>query len=323
MKEIFSIDKYVIVTLPRSIRRQYLMIGNLVAMGVKYEDIVFYPAVDARDYSYDMQLVAKAAAADGCMFLSQFALGIRSRDVKQSAGNIALFWTWAKVLRQIMDSGKTVLLSWDDRFLMVPFHQLENHISDLYQRHEPFYLAQLRLRDYNILDLCGHEEFSLPWHEEKKHTTTYLSVFDALVGASFPNSNELLFQQGIFGYDETMVLSPEGAAWLLEQMLGMEDYTAALREWQYREGEDEGLTTENLDPEMRSRLNNDNWLCWGIRDAIGQALEDGKGIYSPRHHTFRFVDEILLSGSDVMWDPNIPGNIDTSVAPPIFSETLL
>ena len=109
------------------------------------------------------------------------------------------------------------------------------------------------------------------------------------------------FRKGFLGMMRPMVLSPEGAAWLLSQMLNMKDLTSELALWKDPLGDSDTLSEETLDAKMRSRINNDNWLCWGLREAVATAVSEGKGIYTLRHYSFKFIDEILYSGSDVMW----------------------
>ena len=320
----YPIDAYLIVTLPRNVRRQYLMLANLITQGVDYHDIFFYPGIDARDYKYHMGLIADEATKEGFSFLQQFALDVKGTHVRQSAGNVALFWTWAKILKMIADSGKTVLLSWDDRFLMVKWHHLQRLISELYQAEDPFYFAQLRLRDGDTISFNGYQNIELPDHDYYTRYVsgnTHRSIFETLINTSFENTTEMFFQKGILGYDETMVLSPKGASWIYKQMVTMEDRSEALLKWQDTLS-DEGLTTENVDADMRSRLNNDNWLCWELGEIAREGADNELGIYTPRHYSFNFVDEILEQGSDVMWQTEAKTNADLSVARIRFLDTL-
>ena len=291
------INKYVVVTLARSVRRQVLMMGNLITMDVPYEKIVFYPSIDARDYSFTMEKIADAAAADGFDFLHQFALGIKSKYVKQSSGNVALFWGWLKLLEKISRGHDVYIIVWDDRFLRVPFLVLDEIVTELYTRTEPFYLLQLRLRGIqDHLSLAGHKEDA----QDPR-------IFTRLIQTRVDSYYNTFFKKGMFGYDESFALSPAGAAWFLDVMRNMEDRTDALKAWDTSET-DETLTEKSFNPELLSRINNDNYLCWGMKDEIADAVAADKGVYCPRHSTYNFVHEPLESGSDVVWQSDLTTN---------------
>ncbi len=301
MKQTYNslIDEYLVLTMARSIRRHWLMLGNLTSMRVPYKRIKFVVGMDATGYS-NMQAVADAAEADGYPFLHQFAVGLKSAYVQQSAGNVALFWSWAKTLQYIQRSGKTCVLSWDDRFLMLPFDRLEAVIKELVARDEEFYALQLRLRapDDHIKAL----RYTAKNPRAVRSHVAESDNFYATVYGRVPSYYALLLDDGFLGYDETMVLSPKGAAWLLQKMLSMEDATESFADFTFQETLDVPLTAKNTDALQRSRLNNDNWLCWGLKKEIAVALEDGKGLYHPRHPSYTFIDEPLSHGSDVEWN---------------------
>ena len=285
------IDEFLIITIPRSIKRQWAVLGGTVARGVPYEMIKFVMGEDAKDYNNNMETITKKAKSAGYPFLEQFGIGLQSKYVKQSAGNIALFWNWAKTLQYIAESGKTVYLTWDDRIPQVPFKIIESVLTELYKRQEDFYIWQLRLRSvWQHLKAIGKTAYGENddieaerdlFLQTVEHTDTYFQHF---------------LQLGLLGYDETMIMSPRGAQWLLDLMLNMEDRTEHLKSFEFSDTEN---INENLNEQ--SRINNDNWLHFGILDEITQAISERKGIYCPKRIGYEFIYEPLKMNTDVHW----------------------
>ena len=302
------IDRYIVLTMPRSIRRQLLIFGNLCTQQVPYEKIEFIAGIDARDYNFNMKEIADAADADGYGFLQQFALGIKEQYTKQSAGNIALFWNWAKTLKYIATSGLTAVILWDDRFLTVPHPILEKLAHDLYTQAPEFYIAQLRLR-INI-EFPKLLDYEIP---EFENTPKYHAIFQETV-YTISNYRDMYFETGMLGYDESMLLSPKGAQWLLDEILNMKDLSDHLLDFEFPVIQSrEDITEKNIHSKERSRLNNDNWLCWGLTDAVKTALTENKGFYFPKHPQYAFVNEPIISGSDVIWSSKDNRNYDSNI----------
>ena len=295
------IDRYIILTIPRSVKRHWAMIGGAAAMRVPEDKLFFYAGVSAENYQNDMKEVAKAASAEGYTFLNQFAIGLKSAWVQQSAGNVALFWNWARILEWIAASGETVLLTWDDRILTVPFSILEKVVSELYSRPEPFYIFQLRLRaGWDHLQQVGRMEY-----KQNDSVPLETDFFIRSVYADIENYHAAYLQNGLLGYDESMVFSPRGASWLLEQMFLMEDLTDELVDFQFKDIELRETTPETLEARQRSRLNNDNWLWYGNLESVKKALSDRKGLYCPKRIGYAFIDEPLQMGTNVHWNTEI------------------
>ena len=215
------------MTLPRSVRRHHMMFGNLLSMRVPEDKIKFVVGKDGNDYD-NMQAVADAAKDDGYPFLEQFGVGMEGAYVKQSKGNMALFWGWAKTLKYISESGKICLLSWDDRFLMIPFPILEKIVYELYAGKPIFYAFQLRLRSpREHLELLGYSQMrprdvdEITVEANLLDDESHKDLFYGTIYGTVHSYYDLFLKKGLLGYDETMVLSPDGAKWLLKQMLTM------------------------------------------------------------------------------------------------------
>ena len=294
-----AIDRYIILTIPSSIKRQWASLAGAVATGVPEDMVSFFKGEDARDYGLNMSYVAQSASEDGYPFFYQFAVGLESAYIKQSAGNVALFWGWARVLEWIADSSETCLLIWDDRIPNIEFNHIDNLCREM-KAAGNFYIAQLRIRsDWANLQALGRPEYKFedPYVEEqifkhamKNFSGKYLDTF---------------FQSGLLGYDETMILSPVGANWLLQQMKLME-IVDIHKDFEFSETKELGIYETDLNPLERARLNNDNWLCWDpkFREATQEAIESKRGIYTPKKIGYKFVQEFLNFDSDVAWSPD-------------------
>ena len=301
-----QIDKYIIITIPRSIKRQWSCLGGNVRAGVPEERIHFFFGQDAKDYDNDMARVAEAAADDGYPFLRQFALGLESTYVNQTAGNVALFWNWARLLTEISQAGHTCVILWDDRILNIEHNTLERMVAELRMRYEDFYILQLRLR-------AGAEHLKAVNHpnyvdiEQNKETESDRCMFSSAIKSPILSYYGAFMTMGLWGFDESMVLSPAGANWLLKMMMETEDLTDYLNKFDASqlEVEIEHIKPEDVSGEYRSRLNNDNWLYCAphLRQGIKAALADRRGLYSPRKIGYEFVNEPFNMGTDVHWHP--------------------
>ena len=302
----FQIDKYILMTMPRSIKRQWYALGNATAMGVPFDRIRFFPGHDAEDYDMNMTRIADAAADDGYPFLRQFAIGFKGAHIQQSAGNVALFWNWARLLDWISNCDELCIVLWDDRMLKVPFMLLENVVAELYTRPEDFLIFQLRLRsNFAHLNAVGKDNFKVTDDLQAEN-----EFFETSIHARIPSYFSAYLDKGLLGWDESMVISPWGAEWLLQQMHDMEDITELLKDFQFDEQPHHMISAENLQPLQRSRLNNDNWLWHGTQDAVKQALRNNKGLYHPRRIGYAFAAEPLDLGSNVHWNIDAEWNVD-------------
>ena len=242
-------------------------------------------------------MLLKLLPMTGTHFSVSLGLGLESAWVKQSAGNVALFWNWIRVLEWIAESGETCLLTWDDRCLTVPFDILEDVVAELYTRPETFYGFQLRLRaKWSHLNAVGRLEFSED-NDVEGESLFFRHSMRSATRNYFPGCLE----KGLLGFDESMVLSPRGAQWLWEQMVGMEDLTEELIGFTFDEQQEDLLTAENLQARQRSRLNNDNWLWWGNMEAIATAIKENKGFYHPRRIGYAFIEDWMPLGTNVHW----------------------
>lgn len=295
------------MTIPRSLKRQQTVLGGTLAMDVPDAKIHFFKGYDARDFDDNMLRIAEAAADDGYKFLYPFAVGMKSAWIKQSAGNVALFWNWARVMKYVVDSGDTTLLIWDDRIPSVFFDTLEMTLAQL-KKKDNFYLWQLRVRgDAQLMKALKRPA------SEYVDTKTQTILFKSAVRSGNLNPKELL-QPGLLGYDESMVISPAGAAWLLKQMETMEVVESVSTAFEFTETQNDSIADVDPNPAERARLNNDNWLCWDpkLQAEIQTALKTRKGIWTSKHLGYSFVRDWANFQSDVDWATPIEDS-DTAI----------
>ena len=264
-------------------------------MDVPDEKIAYFPGHSAKDFGSSMTAVAEAAADDGYPFLWQFAVGMESAWIRQTAGNVAVFWNWLRILKYIIAEGVTAVVLWDDRALNVEFQTLEQCVRQLHA-HGKFALWQLRIR-------ANHETLKAlkrPAKEyEDVHEKAYLFKISKRVGF---HDIATYLQKGLLGYDESMVITPRGAEWLYREMLTMPKHDVH-RDFEFVEGRDDLLSAVELNREQRSRLTNDNWLCWDaqLQENVQKAVAAGMGIYTSRYIGYDFAHEYLPMGSLVDW----------------------
>ena len=167
-----GIDRHVLLTTDGSFDRQWSVFGGVTVMDTPVATIDFIKGVDRLDYHNDMVLVANFGASDGFPFLHHFAKGIRTKYLQQSAGGVALIWNYARILRHIVNSGETILVTWDDRVITVPFEILDAVTEELQNRDDPFYLWQLRIRGV-WQDIYSGEGKPLPWYTQSQTQKRY------------------------------------------------------------------------------------------------------------------------------------------------------
>ena len=177
------IKRVIVINLPFRTDRKFYMMGHLHAVGVPHKIIEFYPANYGRDY-VNSQAVKEAAAADGFPFFTK----TRAKDIEGRNGR-AYNWTWAQILRDIMQSSDNALVILDDILLKIDWGLLTESVREL---------------------IVGHPEFRMlqvGWQTRKRADTKVI----------YPVSDYIA--RGIRSYgDYATVLNAEGAKRVLKQM---------------------------------------------------------------------------------------------------------
>ena len=314
-----SIDKHVVLTLERSSNRHWSMLGGARAMGIPTEKICFVKGHDNKEFDDDMEDIAEAAEVDGFPHVKYFAKGLKNEAVSQSASGVCQAWNFSRILRYIAFSNETHLITWDDRMITIPFSWLDKIIDELEIRKEDFYLFQLRVRmgdselienerilkchpeligditEYDKLFIDDFDEFDSKlkekWKDEFRQFKESQYKDYGLLETPEKYINKYI-QRNMVGYDESMVISPKGAAWLLSEALNMKD----LDPNDDVEGEPYWFTA------ACRRICFDAWIGLDlVNDPLKKALKEGKGIYCPKRIGYKYIEDWMPMGSDVEW----------------------
>ena len=283
------IDQVLALSLSRSKQRRDLYIGGMAKAGVPYEQIAFARGEDGRDYT-SFDAIAAAAERDGFPFVGYFQGHGDTGIIQQTPAQMAQVWSYAQILRYIANGDKNVLVTWDDRILSVPFGFLETVVGQLHaEREVPFYLFQLRIR--------GTPEYvRLPERNYYEDEQIHLWLFQSLTNLSVSiNYADVFTLPGLLGYDETIVFSPTGARWMLEEMYNIQDIDPEIKRLHYDD------IPHVQKPIYNPTLNIDNWICWGLRPAADIAIGQEKGLYRPRYPGFHFIEDPIALGSLTEW----------------------
>ena len=313
-----GIDKHLMLTLERSGDRQKTIFGASTAMQTPADKTFFVKGHDNKDFNDDMKSIAIAAEQDGFPYIHNFAHGISDHFLAQSASGVAQAWNFSRILRYIAMGDDICLVTWDDRVLTLPFPFIETIATALQERKEEFYFWQLRIR-MSIDDKMDNMKITEVYPDLIDNVDSYIELRERNAEMWNEVLNEkwvLDYQQfkkdqyqdmsmitepekyidkyiqvGHCGYDESLIISPEGATWLLLQAFEMEELDP-----------DYNPTEEFHWKRTLYRRNCfDAWMGNDLVDPVNEAISDSKGIYCPGQIGYRFVDEWLPMGSDVDW----------------------
>ena len=283
------IDKIIALTLERSISRQWFFLGAMTERGVSPEKIFFHRGVAASDMENSYALIAEAAAKDGFPFVKNFQGYENIGVIKQSPAQMAQLWSYAKILESIASGDEAVLVIWDDRVISLPFFFLDGLVTQLCED-EDFMMFQLRLRgEVAYMDLRV-----LPESEQR---LKFGGLFRAFLNPDDPFEPNALTQKGFHGYDETIVFSPPGAAYMLDALRKTPDIDPDIKKLHYF---DLNLPQKRV---YNSCINIDNWICHYFAPRANERSKT-HGIYCPLTLGFDFVEDFNLHGSLTNWVPD-------------------
>jgi len=279
------LKKIIALTIPKCENRRWCFYGYHIARGVPKDMITYWIGETPLSYDNNFNRIADAAAADGFDFVRYFQGYENLTVLRQTPPQMCQVWSYAQILRHIADSNETSLVIWDDRYLSVPFGLLDILVEQLKDCELPFYLFQLRLR--GDIDELRDPHPSLPSHTQKELFQAYVGNTDTSI-----YYKDAFTKLGMMGFDESIIFSPEGAAWMLEQMHLIEDVSPEMKVHTFFD-----LSFEHL-PFYMKCVNIDSYICWGLRPAADAAIADGKGLYCPLMPGINFIDEPIAHGSD-------------------------
>lgn len=262
------IDKILVLTLRRCPDRHWSFLGASRMRDIPTEIISFVEGHDGKDFE-SMNEIAIFADQDGFGFVENFAIGTKTEFCQQTKASVSQVWNYARILKHISENEHTCLILNDDKMITISFHVLNAIIGELQSiEDQEFLLAQLRHRgDLNELNFEGKDRFQ----QAEVSKNLYSAIFHQVI----PSYKDMFFKPGIQGYEESMVLSPAGANWILRSLEDEDDFYIYYDHFIHKK-----LT---LDGET----------------AIGQ----NKGIWTPSEDGYKFVDEIMPMGTTTDWAP--------------------
>ena len=267
----YPIDKIIVMTLDRSIERKWAFLGASSIVNIDPSMIYFAIGKDNLDYKNDMYKVAEAATIDGFSFVKDYARGMQSEFCKQTAASACQVWNYCRVLRYLHKTNQTGLIIFDDKMISVDFEQLMEMVDEIKEggkdKTNEFFAMQLMLR--------GEEDvLHLPEMTPKLRKSLTSEFFSwGEFGQSAEYYRPLLFQNGITGYDETFIFSPEGADWFLRCL--------------------------DLAPDFYMFL--DHFICFGMPAYAKQATNRRKGVYCPSEVSYKFVKTYMDFPTTTDW----------------------
>lgn len=267
MHEIYPLDIITVLTIKRAKNRHESLMGAALhpLIGVPPEMIKFVIGIDGKDYE-NMTAVATAAAEDGFEWVEEYALGTKTDYVQQTRQSVAQIWGYARILRYLTETEQTGLILWDDKMITLPFHFFCGILEHLKAQEKPFYAWQLMLR--GTPDEIGMQPLDVQTRIQRS-----FSNFQAMATGIPPSPIGTLLEEGIAGYEECMVFSPQGANWMLKELEKGVDFYLFL----------------------------DHFICFQCAKYATMSAKDGKGFYRPMEVGYRFVDAYRPMGSLTQW----------------------
>lgn len=261
------IEKIYVLSLKRCTDRHQAWLGASQMRGIPLEIVEFVEAHDDKMFE-DMDEIAEYARVDGFPFVEEYAIGTKTEFVQQTKGSVCQVWNFSRILRHISQNLETALLLIDDKMLSVHFNVINTIAFELINDEDEFFIWQLSQRGH--LDELHLDELS---REDRYEQSYYL--FNAIFHQNIPSYKDFFLTKGINGYDENMVLSPQGANWILGALERADDFYIFY----------------------------DHFIANRLRDESIGAIEHNKGIYSPKESGFEFVNTIMPMGTTTNYAP--------------------
>ena len=262
------ITKIIPLTMQNSIDRQWAFKAGMKAQGVPEDDIFFFAGHAGKDYKDNMLRVARAAADDGFAWIYAYAREAKTEYCEQTAASVSQVWNVARFLRWLVnqEETETVLFSWDDKVLNLPYGILSYIVLEL-QAEGNFYLLQLQIRD---------EFENIPYEPPARKEAFFIDkiYYEAIIHNTIDSYKNLFLKDGMLGYDESFVITPTGAYWMLQQLSEIDDFYIFF----------------------------DHCLAEAFPKLAEKAITDyNAGIYCPKSPGFNFIHEPFKFGTGTDW----------------------
>ncbi len=271
------IDKILVLSLRRCSERHYTWLGASKMRNIPIECVEFVEGHDGSLYE-SMEDVADFAKADGFDFVEEYAVGTTTEYVQQTTASVSQIWNFARIFRHIANGEKVCMVLADDKMITVSFNIISLIVQELRIQDAEFLAFQLLQRgDINELDCEDKGKYDIA--EYSGH------VFDAIFKKEIPSYADFFLKLGLCGYDESFVLSPEGASWILDCLNTADDFYIF------------------FDHFIHNRLTKDTVV----------AIENGKGVYCPKEYGYTFVETIMPMKTTTHWAPEGTHHYEESI----------
>ncbi len=252
--------KFIVLNVEHREDRRWLFTGAAHIMGVANADIHFAISPKPSYYENNFIRLREAAADDGFDFIKNYGLGLRNDWAGQTPGSFCQTWLYCKIFRYLTESGETACVTHDDRVLTIRHELLMEDYRVLKNRCQNFYMWQLRIRQ-------GDDVSNALENDELR--TLFKSIY-----CNQPFHRAFFFNHlGLDGYEETMIYSPSGAAWVLSELASARgDY-----------------------------IFYDNFIKEYLSQNCIKHLKLGAGIYCPKSEAYPYITEIAHMGTDTHW----------------------
>ena len=184
--------------------------GAASQRGIPADKLYFKVAKDARDFDDDFSALIKGAADDGFPFVECYGQGISDDVIQQTPATMSQAWNYCRMFRHIIETGRDTMILHDDRMITVDYDVCEAVLDTLKGNCQEFYMWQLRIRRVG-----GSPVF--PPEVEIKHEEDVFGLFGRQTWR-YSDIAHLYLAAGLCGGDESMVISPAGAAWILKSL---------------------------------------------------------------------------------------------------------
>ena len=279
------LDRMIGLTIPSRRNRCWFWKGYNMAKGVPADMLSFWEGMIPLDYGNNFERIADAAEADGFPFVRYFQGYENAMILNQHPAQMCQVWSYAQILRHITESDETTLVLWDDRYLGVPFSVIAYAVAELQSQSLPFYLLQLRIR--------GVEKNEI---DQTAKDNVVRQFFDSIAKPTKIAQTELLgtvITKGMMGLDESIVFTPQGAAWVLEQMQAIEPPADDMKTFGIMD-----LSPVHQDMYMKC-FNIDSWIKADLVPKANKVVKAKEaGIYRALSKEVTFIDEPIAFGSD-------------------------
>ena len=251
----------IVLNLERAEGRRKAFQGAASQRSIPQDAIHFNKGKDHQDYDNDFSPIIKAAAEDGFPYIECYGKGLSGGGIQQTPGTLCQIWNYCRIFRHMVETDQTALVIHDDRMITIDYQDLLGMWDYLKEKGPEFYMWQLRIRNSgNSPEFPA--EITLN-HEED----VFKTISRPVIG--YGDLVRLYLASGVYGGEESMVLSPAGAQWILN----------------------------SLEDNPGEYMFFDIFINEMLFQFARKKISEGKGIYTSRKKGYAFVDDYMEMGT--------------------------